>query len=186
VEEGRGGARACQPTRQEPPKEATGAGVNPNDPIPALDASDLDVVRANKPRTLHVDQLAIEHVLLQQHLLGPTSERLQIKPRLAQRYAAGADLADYLSRDEHRSTCHRRTGAGHRLVLIVRQAAEQVFDLTEPKTARVAHLAARDQRQMKDLRRDRHRASVGPRPRVRGWRPIAVVLRVWPVTQLFP
>src|SRR5262249_38216295 len=48
------------------------------------------------------------------------------------------------------------------------------------------HLAARDQRQMKDLRRDRHRASVGPRPRVRGWRPIAVVLRVWPVTQLFP
>ena len=64
-------------------RKPRGARVDADDAVPALDPRDLDVVRPHEPRTVDVDQLPVEHVLLQQDLLRAAGERLQIEPRLA-------------------------------------------------------------------------------------------------------
>src|ERR1700694_2563073 len=64
--------------RHKPAQQAPQADIDTDYPVPAAEPGDLDVVRANKTRPVDVDQLPIEHVLLQQHLLRPSPERLQI------------------------------------------------------------------------------------------------------------
>src|SRR3979411_2226383 len=71
VEEGAGLDRVREKPRAQPGEQNARPGVDTADTIPALDPRDLDLVRAHEPRTVDIDQLAIQNILLQQHLLRP-------------------------------------------------------------------------------------------------------------------
>ncbi len=102
VEKRAGPDRAGEPARDKPAQEAPWARIDADNPVPALDTCDLDVVGANEPRTFDVDQLAVEHVFLQQHLLRTAFERLQVETCLVQDDPAQPDLADRLGGHEDR------------------------------------------------------------------------------------
>ena len=55
---------------------------------------ELDLVRAHQPRALDVDQLAVEHVALEQHLLRAALEVAQVELGLAQDDAVVAPISD--------------------------------------------------------------------------------------------
>ena len=69
-------------TRRDEPAHAD---VDADHAVPALEPRELDLVRADEPGAVDVDQLPVEHVLLQQHLLRPPLEVLEIEllPRSA-------------------------------------------------------------------------------------------------------
>ena len=93
VEELAGRDVRAEPLRQQPPQAAARAGVDADDAPGAGDERELDLVGAHQPRALDVDQLAVEQVALQQHLVGAALEVAQVELGLAQHDAAGADLA---------------------------------------------------------------------------------------------
>jgi hypothetical protein len=59
-----------------------------------------DVIRAAKPGTVDVDQLAVEDVLPQQHLLRATVERAEVEPVGRERDAAVPEFADGIAGDK--------------------------------------------------------------------------------------
>ena len=64
---------------EQPPQQAAQADVDPDDPPPALDPGDLDLVRAHEPGAVDVDQLPVEDVVLEQHLALAAAEGLQVE-----------------------------------------------------------------------------------------------------------
>ena len=102
---------------QQPTEQALRADVDADDTPPALDAGDLDLVRAHEPGTVDVDQLPVEQVFPEQQLALSPLERLQVEPGLRERDPAVFDLADPLRRDEHVATRNLRDRAADRRIL---------------------------------------------------------------------
>ena len=141
--------------RQHAPDEAPHADVDADHAVPALEPRELDLVRAHEPGTVDVDQLPVEDVLLQQHLLRPPLEVLEIELLGDQRHEAGRDLDDLLRGDEDRASRDGGDDAGDRWIVLVAEADDQVVDAPEPLACRVAQLAADDLREVEDRRRSR-------------------------------
>src|ERR1700759_1754367 len=70
---------APEDARDQAPEEPAQADVDADHAVPALDSRELDLVRTHAPGAVHVDQLPVEDVLLQQPLLGPPLEVLEIE-----------------------------------------------------------------------------------------------------------
>ena len=81
---------------QQSAQAAARARVNAHDPPRAADERQLDLVRADQPGTLDVDQLPIEEIALEQHLLGPALEAAEIELGRAQDDACPGDVGDRL------------------------------------------------------------------------------------------
>ena len=81
---------------------ARGAVVDADDPPPALDAGELDLVRGHEPRRigLDVDELAPEHVLAEQHLAGAALEAPEAELLAGQPHRAGRERRDPVDRHE--------------------------------------------------------------------------------------
>ena len=137
---------------QQPAQEALGADVDADHPPPAFDPGDLDLVGANEPCTVDVDQLAVEQVLSQQQLALSAFERLQVEPCLRERDPAVLDLADSLGGDVHVAAGDLCDGSADRRVLVLAEVDEQVVDLAELAAFGVVQVAADDQRQVQDGR----------------------------------
>jgi len=80
VEERPCGDAAAQRPWEQPAHAAARAGVDADHPPPALDARELDLVGAHEPGAIDVDELVIEDVLLEQHLLWAAHEAFEVKP----------------------------------------------------------------------------------------------------------
>jgi hypothetical protein len=79
-----------QPFRQEATEAAAGAGVDPDHSIPAVESRQLDLVGADQPRAVDVDQLVVEDVVAERDLVGAPLERAQVEFRLVSVTAPGA------------------------------------------------------------------------------------------------
>ncbi len=152
VEKGPRLDRVGESSWHQPAEEAARPGVDADDAVPALKASYLDLIRPHQPRTVDVNELPIEYIRLQQHLLRSSGERLQIERRLADHDRARLDRRDQLSRDEDRTAGDRRERARHRGIVIGAEANDQVVHLAEAKAVRIAELPTEDQREVKYLR----------------------------------
>ena len=131
VEEAARPDRRRKRARHEPPQQPAEADVDADDAIPAFEARELDLVRADEPRAVDVDQLPVEHVLLQQHLLRAALERLQVEPRARSVDAAVLDLRDRVRGDEHLTPGDRREQAGDGRVLVLAEPDDQVVDAAD-------------------------------------------------------
>ena len=89
VEELAGRDVRAERLRQQAAQPAAGAGVDADHAPGAGDERELDLVGAHEPRALDVDQLPVEQVALEQHLLGAALERPQVELRLAHDDAVG-------------------------------------------------------------------------------------------------
>jgi len=69
--------------RQQAAQSAARTGVHAHHAPGPGHQRELDLVGAHQARTLDVDQLAIEQVALEQHLLGPALEAAQVELGLA-------------------------------------------------------------------------------------------------------
>ena len=96
VEELAGCDVRAEPLRQQTAQPAARTCVDADHAPGSGDQCQLDLVRAHQPGALHVDQLPVEQIALQQHLLGAALEVAQVELGLAQDDAAGADLRDAL------------------------------------------------------------------------------------------
>ena len=97
----------------EPAQQPRRPGVDADDAVPAVEPRELDLVRAHEARAVDVDQLPVEHVLLQQHLLRAALERAAGRAaRVAQRDAAGRRSPRRARRDERPAV--RRPSRGSR------------------------------------------------------------------------
>jgi hypothetical protein len=131
------------------PRQPAQPGVHTDNAIPSVHARKLDLVRPHQARALDVDQLPVEHVLLEQHLLGAPLERPQVEPDLAQFHVSVPDLADHIGGDEHAAAGYRsQHAADHRIVGA--QPHDHVVDTAQLAAGAVAQHAARDQRQVQD------------------------------------
>jgi hypothetical protein len=159
--------RSREAARNQPAEQATRPRVDPNDPVPALKPSNLDLVRPHKPSTVDVDQLPVKDILLQQHLLRPPHKRLQIKRRLANRDRARRDRRDQLGGHEHRPTRNRRERPCHRRIVVRTQTNNQVIDPAQPQPICVANLPTQNQRKVEHLPQDRFQAASRSMPPLR-------------------
>jgi hypothetical protein len=65
--------------RQQPSHAASWSRVDADDAPPAFDARELDLVDTHQARVIHVDQLMVEHVVLEQHLFRAALETSQVE-----------------------------------------------------------------------------------------------------------
>jgi hypothetical protein len=114
--------------RNKSAEQTAQANVNAHNAIPAPEARKLDLIRPDQTGTLHVDQLAIEDVLLQQHFLRPAPERLQIKPHDTKTHSTVRDLRDSICRNEHLPLRNGRKHTGYRRIPILTQPDDQIID----------------------------------------------------------
>ena len=75
IEELAGGDVRAEPLRQQAPQTPAGTGVDADHAPGARDERELDLVGAHQARALDVDQLAVEQIALQQHLLRRVARR---------------------------------------------------------------------------------------------------------------
>ena len=68
----------AQGPRQQPADAASRPGVDADDAPVSPPPRELDLVGSHQPRAFDVDQLTVEHVPLQQHLVGPALEVAQV------------------------------------------------------------------------------------------------------------
>ena len=136
--------------REDAAQEAPQADVDADDAVPALEPRELDLVRPHEPGAVDVDQLAVEDVLLQQHLLRPPPEVLEVELLADQRHEAGAELDDLLGGDEDRAPRDGGDDSGDGRIVVVAEADDQVVDAAEPLAGCVAQVAADDEREMED------------------------------------
>jgi hypothetical protein len=139
-------------SRDDPPQQPTEADVDADDPVPAVEACKLDLVRPDEPRTVDVDQLPVEHVLLQQHLVRAPFERLQVEPPCAHADAAVLDLRDRVRGHEHLPTGEGGEEAGDGRVLVLAEPDDEVVDAAELGAGGIEQVAARDEREVEDAR----------------------------------
>ena len=141
------------PARDDPPENAARPDVDPDDAPPAVEPRELDVVRAPQPRAVDVDQLPVEHVLPQQHLLRAPLERPQVEPVGREHDLAVLDLRDRVAGDEDVARRDPREHGGDRRIAAVTEPDDQVVDAAELAAGASHELAAEDQRQVEDPRR---------------------------------
>jgi hypothetical protein len=110
----------------------------------------LDLIGSDQPRALDVDQLAVEQVTLEQHLLGTAFERAQVELGLAHDNATGADLRDAVGAQKGGTTCDVRQEAGDRGVAGPAEAHDQILDLAQTLAVGIAQRAADDRGEVQD------------------------------------
>jgi hypothetical protein len=140
------GASRRGSTRRVSPAQT---GVHTDNAVPSVDAGQLDLVRPHQARALDVDQLPLEHVLLEQHLLGTPLERPQVEPDLTQLHVSVPDLTDQLRGDEHAAAGHRRQHAADDRI-VGAQPHHHVVDTAQLAAGAVAQHATGDQREVQD------------------------------------
>ena len=112
--------------RQQAPHRPTRPGVDAHHAPPALEPRELDVVGPDQPRSLDVDQLAVEHVLTQEHLARATLEMTQIEPRCLHRHDPRRELLHLLGGDERLATGHRHEKSHYGWVARLIEADDQI------------------------------------------------------------
>jgi hypothetical protein len=137
--------RGSQPPRQHPSGQPSQSGVHTDNAVPPVHTGQLDLVRSHQARALDVDQLPVEHVLLEQHLLGAPLERPQVELDLAQLNVSVPNLADHLRGDEHAAAGHSRQHAADDRI-VGAQPHHHVVDAAQLATGAVAQHTAGDQR----------------------------------------
>ena len=156
---------ARERTREEPAQQPAQADVDADDAVPALEARELDLVRAHEPGAVDVDQLPVEHVLLQQHL-APAAAR-SAGGRDGRRRSVTRPCSICSTCSAGTNTCRpgdARDDPADRRIVVLAEPNDQVVDAAEPLARRVAQLAADDEREVQDERQRRggrgHAASV--------------------------
>ena len=91
-------------------------------------------MRGHQPRRigLDVDQLAPEHVLVQQHLPHTTLEAAEAELLPRQPHGSRLERCDPVGRHEQLAAADPRLHPRHRRIAAVGQPHDQVFDATEP------------------------------------------------------
>src|SRR6202011_3085051 len=102
--------------------------------------------------TVDVDQLPVEHVLLQQDFLRPALEWLKIEPHGPESRAPMLDRGDRVGRDEYLSAGDCRQDPAHGRILLA-EPNDQILDLPELASRRVDQVAADNEREMQERRR---------------------------------
>ncbi len=144
--------RVRKGSRDDPAQKPAKADVDADDAIPAVESRELDLVRTDEPGAVDIDQLPVEHVLLQEHLVGAPFERLQVEPSCAHADAAVLDLRDRIGGDEHLPSGEGGEEAGDGRVLVLAQPDDEVVDAAELRACGVEQVAARDEREVEDAR----------------------------------
>ncbi len=155
-------------TWKQPAREPARADIDTDDPIPAVEPRQFDLVRAYEPRTIDVDQLTIEHVFAKEHLLGPPLEGTEVETCCPQRRLPVFDPRYRLGRHEYLASRNGRQQPGDRRVFVVAQTDDQIVDPSDLVAAIHAKLAPRDQGEMQELRLGHTRESGS---RAKGLRP---------------
>ena len=114
--------------RRSPPR---GTGVDADHAPGPGDQGELDLVGAHQARALHVDQLAVEHVAPQQHLLGAAIEATQVELGLAQDDSVGPDVRDTLDPEIGGPSGDRHQKAGDRGIADAAEAHDHVAYLAQ-------------------------------------------------------
>src|SRR5205085_10524695 len=117
---------------QQSAQAAARARVDAHYPPRAADERQLDLVRADQPRTLDVDQLPIEEITLEQHLLGPALEPAEVELGLTKHDPVRADVRDPIDAQERRASGDVDEEARYRGIAGAAEAYDHVLDLSEP------------------------------------------------------
>ena len=125
------GTRSREPPREDAADDPARPDIDADDAPPAVAAGELDVVRAPQARPVDVDQLTVEDVLAQQHLVGPALERAQVEPVGGERDASVVELGDRVAGYDDGVPGHPREHRGDRRVVVVAEPDEQVVDAPE-------------------------------------------------------
>ena len=120
--------------------------------VPAVEPGELDLVGAHEPRALDIDQLAVEHVFLQQHLLRATFEPAEVELYRAQRRTTLVDFVDLRGRDEDLAAGDRREQASDGWIPVLSEPNNQVVDAAELTAFAIVEPAAGDERQVQNSR----------------------------------
>ena len=165
-------------SRRSPPRAP---GVDADHAPGAGDVGQLDLVGAHQARALDVDQLAVEHVALEQHLLLAALEVAQVELGLAQHDAVAADLGDAIDPQVGGAPGDLDQKPGDRRIADAAEPHDRVLDASQPLAVAVAQRPS-DQRGEVQDRRCRHvvprsasaQATSGSAGRAAAGRPAAV------------
>jgi hypothetical protein len=130
--------------RQQAGEAAAPGGVDPDEAPPAVDAPQRDVVGMDQPAPGDIDEPAVQDVLVQQHLTGPSLEALEVEGVARQLHTTRGESADAIDGHEQLASSDARLQPDDRGIARVREPDDQVVDASEPLTAAV------DQRRVDD------------------------------------
>src|SRR5271154_6945611 len=137
---------------QQAAKAAARARVDAHHAPGSGEQRELDLVRAHQSRALDVDQLPVEQVAFEEHLLWTALEVAQVELGLAQHHAGGSDVGDPVDAHERGPPGHGHQHARDRWVADAAQAHDQILDLAQLLSVGVAQWAADDRGEVEDRR----------------------------------
>lgn len=160
----------CDPAperaREQPPQSPAAARVHANNPPPALDSRQLDLIGADEAGSIDVDELVVEDVVFEQHLLGPPLESAQVELCLDEPDLSRRDLGDRLGGEVRLPPGDSDEEARDRRIAGSAQANDEIVDRSEASTISLANRAARHGAEVEDpgsgdcgAHRDRPRTS---------------------------